>query len=171
MKHQLTGLATYLSALLVVFGCNEPIPPYSLPKNVISIICSDSIKTWKLAKRLNDGNRMNMGDCFLSYRQTFKKDMTVSDNNGDNDNCGESLTATWEIIKDEKAHSYIKMQSPQIPMLMNIKEDYKKLRILHLSENKMTVAFYHRQFSDRWTIITDYLVPESVLVEDREFHW
>jgi len=97
--------------------------------------------------------------------------MTVSDNNGEHHNCGDSLDATWELIKDKEGHNFIKMTSPQIPLLLNIKEDYKQFKILELEENRMKLAFYHKQFSDRTTTIVDYLVPDHIVVHDRDFHW
>lgn len=158
--------------LMLILSCSEPPkPPYTLPNNAIKLISGENSKTWKLAKRTNNGDRMNMGGCFLSFRQTFRSDMTVSDNNGEQRDCGESLHAKWELIKDEKGHNFIKMTSPQIPALLNIEEEFKNFKILHLAENEMKIAFYHKQFSDRTTTIVDYLVPEDVHVEDRDFHW
>lgn len=157
--------------LLVFLSCSEPKQPYLLPDNAESLISGDVSKTWKLAKRMNDGNRMNMGECFLAYKQTFKSDRTVSDNNSSQKDCGESLHAKWEIVVDEKGHSFIKMSSPQISELLNIKEDYKMFKIIELTEASMKLAFYHKQFSDRTTTIVDHLVPEYVTVQDRDFHW
>ena len=114
---------------------------------------------------------MNMGDCFLSYKVTYKVDMTVTDNNGEHPDCGDSLHAQWELTKDKEGHNFIKMRSPQISKLMNIKEDYKLFKVLHLTHDKMKIAYYHKQFSDRTTTIVDYLVPEDVEVKDRDFHW
>ncbi len=152
-------------------SCSEPSKPYVLPENAINLIAGNSSKTWKLAKCMNNGNRMNMGDCFLSFKQTYRSDMTVSDNNGEQSNCGDSLHATWELIKYGDGHNFIKMTSPQISELLNIEEDFKQFKILHLEEGKMKIAFYHKQFSDRTTTIVDFLVPEEVEVSDRDFHW
>jgi len=160
-----------LFILIFCSSCSEPTPPYVLPINAIELITSNANKTWKLAKRTNNGDRMNMGDCFLSYRQTYNSDMTVSDNNSAHHNCGDSLHAVWELIKDEDGHNYIKMTSPEIPALLNIEEDYKLFKILELEENRMKIAFYHKQFSDRTTTIIDYLVPDHIVVGDRDFHW
>lgn len=113
---------------------------------------------------------MNMGGCFLSFRQTYSSDMSMTDNNGEQADCGESLNAKWEITKDEEGHSFIKLSSPQIPELLNIEEEFKNFKILYLSKDTLKLAFYHRQFSDRTTTIVDYLVPESFKVADRDFH-
>ena len=162
----------YVPILLILFlSCSEPPKPYVLPDNAIELITAHSSKTWKLAKRMNNGNRMNMGDCFLSYKQTFKADMTVTDNNSEQNDCGDSLNASWEITIDEEGHNFIKMTSPQIPELLKIEEDFKNFKILLLAEDKMKLAFYHRQFSDKWTTIVDYMVPENIVVKDRDFHW
>ena len=161
----------FLTFIIYLSCSSAPAEPYALPENAIALIAGSSSKTWKLAKRTNDGNRMNMGDCFLSYRQTFSNDMTVTDNNSEQKDCGESIQAKWKIIQDEEGHSFIQLTSSQIPELMNIEEDFKNFKILHLEEDKMKIAFYHRQFSDKWRTIVDYLIPENVVVEDRDFHW
>lgn len=158
--------------VIFCFCCAEPPKaPYVLPDDPIQLIAGNDSKTWKLAKRTNNGDRMNMGDCFLSFKQTYRADMTLSDNNGEQNDCGDSLHANWELIKDEKGHNFIKMTSPQIPKLLNIKEDHKQFKILHLAENEMKIAYYHKQFSDRTTTIVDYMVPEDVEIKDRDFHW
>lgn len=164
-------LSLVLVTIIYLSCSSAPVEPYVLPRNAAELIAGSSSKTWKLAKRTNDGNRMNMGDCFLSYRQTFKSDMTVRDNNSEQKECGESLLAKWEIVQNEEGHSFIKLTSPQISALMNIEDDFKNFKILHLAEDKMKIAFYHRQFSDKWRTIVDYMVPEDVVVEDRDFHW
>lgn len=156
--------------LVSMLACSEPKEPYIPPHNAVGLIASDSTKTWKLAKRMNNGNRMNMDGCFLSFKQTYRADMTMTDNNGEQANCGESLNATWEIVKDEKGHSFIKATSPQIPELLGIDEEFKNFKILYLSKDTLKLAFYHRQFSDRTTTIVDYLVPEDFDVPDRDFH-
>lgn len=145
--------------------------PYVLPVNAFSLMTADSSKTWKLAKRLNDRTRMNMGDCFLSYRQIFRIDSTMNDNNGDNRDCGKSLQASWKFVKDKKGNSYLKLSSEQIPELLQIDKDYKFFKVLHLSEKELTLQFSHKQFSGKSRIITDHYVTEDVVIEDRDFHW
>lgn len=157
---------------LLAASCAEPDKkPYILPKNAMSFLTNDSTKSWKLAKRFNNDTRMNMGKCFLSYRLTYKTDMTMNDNNGESKDCGESLQATWKFVEDKHNNPYVKVSSEQIPMLMNIQEDYKFFKIIHISEDKLTLQFRHKQFSNNTTTITDYYVPEHVFVEDRNFHW
>lgn len=112
-----------------------------------------------------------MGDCFLAYRQTFRKDSTMNDNAGDNRDCGESLMASWKFVKDEKGNSYLKLKSGQIPELLKIDKDYKFFKVLRLTEDELKLQFTHRQFSGKLRTITDYYVPEHVSVEDRDFHW
>ena len=107
----------------------------------------------------------------MAYRQTYLSDMTMHDNNGESANCGETLNATWKFIRDQGDNYYIKLNSKQLPALMNIEEDYKFFKITHLSEEQMIVQFNHKQFSNKTTLITDTYVPEHVSVEDREFHY
>ncbi len=162
-----------LIALLVgvVFtSCSEGNEPYTLPPGAAQLIAGDSTKTWMLAKRFNGGIRMNMGDCFLHYRQTFGVDGTVQDNNGEARNCGPSLVGAWEITTTEKGNSYIKITSPQIPELLGIEEDHKFFKILYLSGDTLQLSFSHNQFGTK-KIITDYLVTEDVQVPDRNFHY
>lgn len=63
--------AILLIIMLSVISCSKTKEPYQLPQNAIELISGKNEKTWKLAKRLNNKIRMNMGDCFLSYRQIF----------------------------------------------------------------------------------------------------
>lgn len=164
-----------LFTLLIVgiFACSEAEkkPPYVIPDNAGQLVAGNSGKTWKLARRFNDGTRMNMGDCFLAYRQTYRPDMTVRDNNGDNYDCGESLEGKWTFAQDEAGNYYIKISSEQLPELMNIEEEYKYFKVLHLADDELVLQFAHRQFSNKKTRITDILVPENSSVEGRDFHW
>ena len=157
---------------VALFSCAESPPeePYALPENALTLLSSDSTKTWKLARRFNDKTRMNMGDCFLSYRQTYQSDMTLYDNNGEQRDCGETLHATWKFVKDKKGNCYVKWSSAQLPQLMNIEKDYKYFKILHLSADQLTLRFRHK-FSNKVSTITDFYVPEGASVEGRDFHW
>lgn len=146
-------------------------PPYMLPQHAKSLLAGDSAKTWKLARRFNNGTRMNMGDCFLAHRETYRSDMTMHNNSEENKGCGNTLHATWKFTKDEKGNYYIKMSSKQLPDLMKIDQDYKLFKILRLSEEQMTLQFHHKQFSNKTTTITDIYVPEHISVKGREFHW
>lgn len=114
---------------------------------------------------------MNMGDCFLAYRQTFSVDSTMKDNSGDTRQCGETLLANWKFVKDKKGNGYLKLNSPQLPELMQIEEEYKFFKVLQLSENELILEYKHKQYGNKSRTITDYFVPEDVAVEDRDFHW
>ena len=114
---------------------------------------------------------MNMGDCFLSHKETYLTDMRMQDNSGEHFDCGETLFAKWQFVKDKKENCYIKWTSAQIPALMNIDEDFKLFKILELSEEQLTIQFKHKQFSSKASTITDFYVPENVIVNGREFHW
>ena len=166
------NLIILLSLLLIQLSCSKTEkPPYKLPKNAKSLLTNDSTKTWKLARRFNNETRMNMGDCFLSHRETYKSDMTMHDNSGDHRDCGETIHANWKFTKDKKGNYYIKWMSKELPAIMNITDEYKYFKILHLSDEQLTIQFKHKQFSNKTTTITDIYVPEHVSIKDREFHW
>lgn len=161
-----------LLVALLIHGCKqEEKPPFPLPKNARQLLTNDSTKTWKLARRFNNDTRMNMGDCFLLHRDTYKAAGTMHNNSGENRGCGKSLDATWNFVKDEHGHYYIRLKSEQLPELMNMDEDYKLFKILHLSNEQMTLQFTHKQFSSKASTIIDVYVPEYISVEDRTFHW
>lgn len=80
-------------------------------------------------------------------------------------------TSCMEICAGQAKYPYIKVSSEQIPQLMNIQEDYKNFKIIHISEDTLILQFDHKQFSNATTRITDYYVPEHVSVENRDFHW
>lgn len=156
---------------MLLFSCKEEkVRKYELPKNPIALIASDSTKTWKLAKRYNNGHRMNMGHCFLAFRMIFNHDKTMKDNNIENKNCGKSIIGNWEITENEIGH-YIKINSPHIAEILNQKDTFKYFKILNLSDSLMTLEFKHKQFSNSTTTITDHLIPEDVHVENRDFHY
>ncbi len=156
-------------ALLFLSCDHQKKEAFHLPQNAAQLISSDSIKTWKLAKRFNDGHRMNMGDCFLSYRVSYFTNTSMRDNSSEQEDCGESLEATWQIIANDDGN-FIKLTGDKVSKLLNVEENYKYFKIKALSENEMVVQFKHKQFSSSSTIIIDHLVPEHVVVEDRDFH-
>lgn len=156
---------------LLILSCDiQKKEIFHLPENATELISGDTIKTWKLAKRFNNGHRMNMGDCFLSYRISYSRDSKMRDNNAENVDCGNSLEADWKIITNENG-SFIKLTGEKLPELLNIDKDYKYFKINALSENILVLQFRHKQFSTSSTIIVDHLVPENVVVEDRNFHY
>lgn len=157
--------------MLSCIGCSNPKPiPYIPPSDIGNLIASDTSKVWMLAKRYNGKARMNMAGCFLSYRQTFYKNFTVHDNNGDQSNCGETLHGTWEITNDSIGNHYIKIKSEQYKRLMGRDSGYVAFKILYASKDSLTITFSHNQFGSR-RVITDYMVTEEVSVPDRDFHW
>ena len=113
---------------------------------------------------------MNMGPCFMSYRQSFSEDHKVSDNNAENDNCGPSLAGNWEFKKGAKGDPYIKISSPDIPELLNTDKDYKYFKILKLSADTLKLSFKHTQYGNTSRTITDILVREDLDIGDRYFH-
>ncbi|GGG39102.1 hypothetical protein GCM10011344_44970 [Dokdonia pacifica] len=144
--------------------------PYIIPENAVHLLTADSVKTWKIAKRYNGKTRMNMGDCFLKYRQRFRESGLVKDNNDLQRDCGPSLEATWEITSSEKGDYYLKLTSDQIPELLQQESNEKFFKILYLSKDSLTLSYVHKQFNNRRRI-TDYLVRDDLEVKDREFHW
>lgn len=164
-----------LLTLIITIGlcacADKPIPPFEISLNAPLMIASNEGKTWKLARRFNKDTRMNMGDCFLHYRVTYRLDGTMNDNNGEASDCGSSLNGRWNIIKSKKGHSYIKIDSDQLQELMGIDKNYMTMKILGLSDEQMTLQFRHNQTTSRRTTITDIYVPEDTEIADREFHW
>lgn len=161
-----------LAILGLIISCSpEKSYTFELPTNAMELLSGDSSKTWILARRFNNKTRMNMGDCFLAYAQTFRPDGTMNDNAGENRDCGETLNASWRFIKSQDNKFYLRLEGNQVAELLNIEEDFKHLKILALSDTLMTLQFSHKQFSNKATQITDFWVPEGTKVEDRFFHW
>ena len=156
---------------LVILSCNSnSYKPYQLPENAVKLISGTKGKTWKIAKRLNNDIRMNMEDCFLSYRQTYLPDMTMYDNNGNYQDCGPTLQAQWEIYEDKKGNSFIKLKSNQLPELLKINKDYKYFQILEVTDSTLQITYQHKQFSNKTMWIKDFYVTEDIEVKDRDFH-
>ncbi|MBV7268205.1 lipocalin family protein [Winogradskyella luteola] len=142
---------------------------FELPENAPKLLTNDSSKTWMLAKRYNDGYRMNMGDCFLSYRITYNSDGTTVDNNYQNENCGESLEANWTFYTNDDG-AYIKLKGEKVKVLLKQEKDYKFFKIEALSDTLLVVSFKHKQFGNKERTVKDYLVPEDAIVKDRNYH-
>lgn len=166
----------FLIVLLLSFGvslnscADEPKTPYQIPENAIELVSGTSGKTWKIAKRYNDGTRMNMAGCFLTYRNTYFPNMTVKDNNDTQKDCGPSLKADWEIIQNKKGHYFIKVTSDQLPELLNTDKNYKFFQITYLSKDSLELKYRHAQFSGQVRSITDLYVQEDIDVPNRDFH-
>ncbi|TVZ51434.1 lipocalin-like protein [Dokdonia sp. Hel_I_53] len=160
-----------LVAILCFTRCKEKIKkePYQVPDDLAQIIAGDSLKTWKLLKRYNGKTRMNMGDCFLKYRQTFMNDGNVYDNNIENSDCGKSLKGSWKIIKDSQNFTYIRITSNQIPKLLGTTENYKDFRIFHASKDSLHLSFVHTQYGQKRRI-SDYLIDQDLQIKGRDFH-
>jgi len=112
-----------------------------------------------------------MGDCFLSYRATYRTDSIMHDNNGEHRDCGENLTSNWMLYNSKEGYPYIKLKGEQLKKVMNLEHDYKFFKILALSEKQMVLEFRHQQFSSKETTIIDVFVPENESIKDRDFHW
>lgn len=152
------------------FSCSKKEKTFSLPENAKALLAGQSGKTWKIANRYNDGTRMNMAGCFLTYRIMYLANNSFHDNNGEQENCGKSLIGSWEIITYETGKSYIKWNSDQLPELMNSKSNHKYFKILQLEEDTLRLQFRHKQFSSESTFV-DTFVPEHIAVKGRDFHW
>lgn len=156
-------------ALLVVVIQSCGSERFELPENATQLLTNGNEKAWKLAKRYNDGHRMNMGDCFLSYRVTYNLDGTTTDNNADHQDCGPSMDANWSFYTNEDG-SYIKLKGEKVKTLLNQDKDYKFFKIESLSDSLLIINFRHKQFGNKERLITDHLVPEDVVVEGRDYH-
>jgi hypothetical protein len=159
----------YLIFLLHFFLVSCASDKFELPQNANKLLTSGRSKTWKLAKRYNDGYRMNMGDCFLSYRVTYNSDGTTIDNNSEHENCGESLQADWYFFSNENG-AYIKLVGEKVQTLLNLDVNYKYFKIKHLSDTLMILRFSHKQYGNTARQIEDHLVPQDVYVSGRNYH-
>jgi len=159
-----------LPFILLCCGQKTPDPVFPLPKNAKVLLAGDTSKVWKLARRYNNGTRMNMGDCFLKNRQTYFVSNTMEDNSGNNPDCGQSLMASWKFVKDKEGYYYLRWESEQLAALMNIDDNFKLFKILQLSEEQITLQFFHK-FGAKQGKIIDVYVPQDVKIEDRDFHW
>ena len=155
---------------ILIASCKKDHKPFILPENAQSLLHGDSLKTWKIARRYNNDVRMNMGPCFLNYRQTFNSDYTVEDNNAENRECGPSLKGKWDLKKGPQGDSYIKISSPDIPKILNSDKDYKYFKILKLTQDTLKLSFKHTQYGNTSRRITDILVREDLDIGDRYFH-
>ncbi len=158
--------------ILLFMSCaGEVDRPFELPTNAPEMIAGDSVKTWKLARRYNNGTRMNMGDCFLAHRQSFSKDGTFYTSSNGRKDCGAPMVGKWTLARDPEKTAYIRLDSDQIPEMLNIDEDFKFFKIKNLSDSLLVLQFNHAQTTKEQTVMVDYLVPEGVNVDDRTFHW
>jgi len=168
LSYQKRWFARFIFCSLIL-SCNSKTEAYKLPENAEELLTNNSSKTWKLANRINNGYRMNMGDCFLSYTITYSADHRLKDNNDEFRDCGPSLEAQWKFVTNDNA-SFIKVSSESLKELMNIDKPYKYFTVVSISKNELIIKYRHTQFTDNPLVITDYLVPEDVEVEDRDFH-
>ena len=168
MKYYLF-LLTILS-ILFLYSCSNESKPYQLPDNARQLIHGDSLKVWKIARRYNDDVRMNMGPCFLDYRQTYEVNQQVFDNNGSNSDCGPSLIGKWEFKEGKKGQPYLKISSPDLSKIMNTDKDYKYFKVLKLTKDTLKLSFKHKQYGNKSRTITDILVRENLDIGDRYFH-
>ena len=161
----------FLAFAFLISACTKEEQPFELPRDARRIITGDSVKTWKLARRFNNGTRMNMGDCFLSQRQSFSEDGTFFTGSGGRKDCGDAMIGTWTLARDPKGTAYIRLESEQIPEMLNIKDDFKFFRLKKLSDSLLVLQFNHAQTTNEQTVMVDYFVPEGLNVDDRTFHW
>ncbi|KAA1248162.1 lipocalin family protein [Aquimarina sp. RZ0] len=164
-------LVVPLLLFLLFFSCTpSKKEPYQIPENTMLLLAGDKGKIWKIAKRYNDGHRMNMAGCFLSYRATYLPDMTMKDNNGEQHNCGDSLIANWSIIQNKEGHYFIKLKSEQLPELMGIEKNYTYFQITYLTKDTLQLQYRHAQFSSKVRTIVDMYVQEDIRIPNRNFH-
>ena len=161
-------LRTYIALLLylLIISCTDR--DYILPENALELLTNNSSKTWKLAKRYNDSHKMTMGDCFRSYRVTYFVNGITTDNNSENNDCGPSLEANWNFHTDDNG-SFIKIKGEKVKALLHQDKDYKYFKIFELTDSLLVIKFRHKQVGNTSRLITDYLVPEHIKVNDMMF--
>ncbi|GAA4272592.1 hypothetical protein U6A24_09420 [Aquimarina gracilis] len=165
-------MKAYIYSFLIIslIACKKEEYPFNLPKNAKEILAGKSGKTWKIAWRYNDGVRMNMTGCFLTYKIKYFPEGVMEDNNGEQENCGPSLKGNWEIITNNNKKSYIKWTSDSLQEIMNTRKNRKYFKILQLEKDTLKLQYRHKQFSSESTFI-DTFVPEHMNVKDRNYHW
>ncbi len=169
MKKNILLVFTFLILVSFISCSDSRKNLYVLPKNAVKLLAGEDGKVWKIAWRYNDGIRMNMAGCFLTYRITYYPDMTIKDNGEEHENCGSTLLGTWEIVTYKNGKSYLKWNSDQLPEIMNTKDSRKYFKILQLDRDTLKLQFRHKQFSSESTFI-DTFVPEHIEIKDRNFH-
>lgn len=158
--------------LVILFACeSEPEQPFEIPSNPKYLLAGDSAKTWKIARRFNNGTRMNMGDCFVAHRQSFKINNEFETSSSGRNDCGDSMRGQWSLARDPNGFTYIRLESDQLPEMMNIEQNFKLFKINMLSDSLLVLQFTHAQTTKKQTTLVDYFVPEDVIVNDRNFHW
>ncbi len=162
-------------AVIVISACGSEneYKIYNLPDQAATFLSGETGKTWKLAKRVNNGTRVNMGECTIGYRQTFLPDFAVSDNNSEMYDCGESMNGTWELIENKKGAAFLTITSDLVPKYFKVPEGSKTkyFQLVELSPGVLVYKFKHELFSTKTSIVVDVLVPEDSVVDDRNFHW
>ncbi|KZS41708.1 hypothetical protein AWE51_20130 [Aquimarina aggregata] len=161
--------AFYSLMIIISTSCSQK-TNYKLPKNAKELLAGEKGKTWKISKRINEGTRMNMRGCFLSYRITYNPDGNMKDNNEEQEDCGPSLRGNWQILENKNGISYIKWTSNDIPEILNMKSNHKYFKILKLTKDTLELQHRHKQFSSKTTFI-DLFVPEHSKIKNRDFHW
>ena len=174
-RFQLVQTTSILMICLLITSCtaDKEYVVYRLPANANYFLAGTAGKTWKLARRINNGTRVNMGECTLGYRQTYLTNHTVTDNNSDMYDCGESMNGTWRLAENAKGAAFVSITSDLVPKYFDVPDGTKtkNFQLIELSEGVLAYKFKHRLFSDKTTIVVDILVPEDSTVDDRNFHW
>lgn len=124
---------------------------YRLPENAGDLLSGVKSKTWKLARRLNNGTRVNMGECTYGYRQTFMADGNVSDNNSGMYDCGESMNGTWRLYENHNGAAFLSITSEVVPKYFKVDEGSKTkgFQLVELSPGVLVYKFKHELFSTK----------------------
>lgn len=157
--------------ILLLLGCgSRKESVFGIPEMGTLWLAGDSVQTWKIAQRINGGTRMNMGDCFLSYRLRYFAKGTFSDNSDEHEGCGSTLAGTWQWKENKAGQAYLRWDSPQLPDVMHADTTYKYFKVLYLSPTELKISYQHTQYGAKPRLIIDTYVPDTVVVPDRNFH-
>lgn len=118
----------FIALAMLIISCSEK-EPYRLPENAESLLHGDSTKTWKIARRYNNDVRMNMGPCFMTYRQSFSEDHQVSDNNAEMTIADQAWRETGNSKKVQRA---IHISKSAVLIFRNY---WKQIRIINISRS------------------------------------
>ena len=165
---------TFGLMLLILWGCGsgESSKIFRLPPDSDQTLAGTNRKTWKLAKRTNNGTRVNMGECTLHYRQTFYANHQVEDNNSLRSDCGDSMNGKWNLSENESGVAYLSIASEVVPKYFEVPEGSitKHFQLVELTDKSLVYTFKHKLFSTKPSIVVDYLIPADSVFEDRNFH-
>ena len=122
----------------------------------------------EIGQTLQQRDSDEYGRLFSCFRQSFNLNKSFSTSAPGRSDCGDPMIGSWTLAQDPDGFSYIRLESEQIPEMLNIEEKFKLFKIKMLTDSLMVLQFNHAQTTKKQTTIVDYFVLEDVKVDD---HW